>query len=125
MTKHAVVFSREQIQELLEGELKYDLRFFKKRPEFLNKLNIGDIIFFRKSRGEVIGQFEVGKLIIVENLDAEDQNVLKSLGILENFENQLKENSIMVVIQIEKLEQLITSPVEIDKRSRKEWVLVK
>lgn len=125
MTKHAVVFKREQIQELLEGELKYDLRFFKKRPEFLNKLNIGDIIFFRKSRGEVIGQFEVGKLIIVENLDAEDQNVLKSLGILENFENQLKENSIMVVIQIEKLEQLITSPVEIDKRSRKEWVLVK
>lgn len=125
MTKHAVVFKREQIQELLEGKLKYDLRFFKKRPEFLNKLNIGDIIFFRKSRGEVIGQFEVRKLIIVENLDAEDQNVLKSLGILENFENQLKENSIMVVIQIEKLEQLITSPVEIDKRSRKEWVILK
>src|SRR3989344_2729164 len=109
--KHVVSFKDFQVQKLLAVELQFDVRFYKKRPEFLNRLNISDIIFFRKYRKEVVGQFQVRKLVIIESLDTEDVKVLKSLGIEENFENQLKENSVMVVIQIENLEQLITSPI--------------
>lgn len=128
--RHVVVFSSGQIKDLLSGKLKFDLRFFKKRPHFLNSLSIGDIIFFRKKRGEIIGQFEAGKLIIIERIENRDWKIVKEaggdeIGLLEQeFAEKVLENNTLLIIQINNLEQLITSPIEIDKRSRKEWIVV-
>lgn len=130
--KHVVVFSAEDVGKLLKGELEFDLRFFKKKPEFLKELNVGDVIYFRKSRREILGEFEVGKLIIIEKPEMGDWDWIKSLnhesrirnyGKAE-FEEKIKGNNVLIIIQIKKLEQLITSPVEIYKRSRKEWTVL-
>ncbi len=128
--RHAVSFSSEQIKDLLSGKLKFDIRFYKKRPEFFKSLSVGDIIFFRKKRGEIIGQFEAGKLILVERLEAGDWSWIKEAGggkwgiDEKEFEELVNMNSIMLIIQIKNLEQLITSPLELPKGSRKEWIIV-
>lgn len=146
--KHIVSFTDVKIQKLFSGRLNYDLRFFIKKPEFLSKLSVGDIVYFRKKQGEVLGQFSVEKLIIVENFEVRDWNWIKEInnfvipGLTRNpeqnkpgsqikfgmtqqdFEKFAYENSILIIIQIDKLEQFITSPIEIDKRSKKEWIVL-
>lgn len=124
--KHLVVFTEKQAQELLNGQLKFDVRFFKKKPEFLSKIAAGDIVYFRK-KGEVLGQFEIGKIIIIENSGIGDWDLIRGFesGLnREVFETKTRENNILVIIQITKLEQFITSPIEIDKRSKKEWIIL-
>lgn len=127
--KHVVVFNKEQIGKLLNGELIYEVWFYKKKPDFLSKLSAGDLIYFRE-RGEIKGQFEVGSLIFAQKPDIGSWKWIKEVGdgkldlTREQFLEQIKENSILLIIQIDKLEQLITSPIEIDKRSKKEWVVL-
>jgi len=127
--KHVVVFNKEQIGKLLNGELIYEVWFYKKKPDFLSKLSAGDLIYFRE-RGEIKGQFEVGSLIVAQKPDIGSWKWIKEVGdgkldlTREQFLEQIKENSILLIIQIDKLEQLITSPIEIDKRSKKEWVVL-
>lgn len=128
--KHVVVFSAGDVEKLLNGELKFDLRFFKKKPGFLKELNVGDTIYFRKSRREILGEFEVGKLIIIEKPEMGDWGWIKEVGGgrwevgEEIFKAKAQEHSVFLIIQIKKLEQLITSPVEMYKRSRKEWIVL-
>lgn len=129
--RHLVVFPEVHIQKLLTGELKTDFRFFKKRPDFFDKIHIGDLVFFRKSKGDVLGQFEIGKLILVEKLEREDWKFIKQIGEQigfdlnqEEFEEKEFANRVLLVIQITKLEQFITPPIEIEKRGKKEWVVL-
>lgn len=128
---HIVVFEKNQIQGLLEGNLKAVFFFFKKKSPILGKIHPGDIIYFRKSRREVLGQFEIGKLIIVEKLEAADWKWIKEIGKLAEagltqaeFEEKAGIEKILLIIQIIKLEQFITPPIEIDKRSKKKWIII-
>lgn len=129
--KHVVVFSAEGVKKLLDGKLEFEFKFFKKKPEFLNELSVGDIVFFRRKQGDVLGQFEVGKLIIIERLEIEDWRLVEQIAkdsvsylSKEKFRELADINQIMLIIRIEKLEQFITSPIEIDKRSKKEWRII-
>lgn len=127
--KHLVLISSSEAEEIISGKSKYIARFFKRKPEFLSKLSVGDIVFFRK-KGEILGQFEIGKLITIERLDVGDWKLVKEIGSLgldlsrEQFIEKIKDNNALIVIQIEKLEQFITSPIEVDKRSKKEWIIL-
>lgn len=127
---HVATFSEEQIRNLLSGSLKIDFRFFSRKSDVLNKIHSGDLVFF-KSRGEVLGQFEIGKLIIVEELEEADWNWIKEIGKPLNFgltkpefEEKVDMRKILMIVQIIKVEQFITPPIEIDKRSKKEWIIL-
>lgn len=124
MARHAVLIYSQELTDIISGKQKYLTRSFKKKPEFLRGLSYADTIYFRQKRGEILGQFIIGKLIIVERWGSEDEKLFKDLKIFTNSQNTPVENSIVIIIQIEKLEQLITSPVEIDKRSQKEWIVL-
>lgn len=128
--KHLGIFTDQQIQKLFKGQLKYDFRFFSRKSDVLNKIHSGDLVFF-KSRGEILGQFEIGKLIIVEELEAADWNWIKEIGkpgesglTQAEFEEKAGMDVTLMIIQITKLEQFITSPIEIDKRSKREWIVL-
>lgn len=124
--RHLVSFNDSKIQKILKGELGFDLRFFKEKPEFLRQLSVGDKVFLRKA-SEVLAQFEVGKVVVIENAESQDfeivKNFIKHLNRVE-FEKSLSKNSIIMLIQIDKLEQLITSPIEVPYNLRKEWLVL-
>ena len=124
MNRHLVLISDTEFKEFLSGEANYLVRFFKKKMDFLEKLSVGDLVYFKKMKGEVLGQFNVGKVVLVENLEVRDFQVLRqfSKGISrEVFDKKLDENNTMVIVGIEKLEQFITSPIDVPTRLRKEW----
>ena len=92
----------------------------------MSRLQKGDLIYLRKRQGEVLGQFNVGKVILIEGVENNDFKVLKDyLKDLTKgfFEEKVYQNSIIIVVQIEKLEQFITSPINTPK-SRKEWIVL-
>lgn len=126
--KHVVVFSENEIKRLLSGQLVYLIKFFKKRLDFLKELAVGDLVYFRKSKGEILGQFFIVKLIVIERLETGDWEGVKIY--LRNsmtkavFEEKLTENNILVIAQIKKLEQFITSPIEIPGKPRKGWIVL-
>ena len=129
--KHLVIFSDLQIGQLLNGQLKTDLRFFKKKSDALGKIHSGDLVFFRKARGEILGQFEIGKLIVIEKMEKGDWGFIKGIGEKFGFDLKREEfeeievaDKTLLIIQITKVEQFITPPIEIDKRGKKEWVVL-
>jgi len=127
MQRHLVLISDLEFEKILTGTERYLLRFFKKKQEFINRLNVGDIVFFKIKRGEVLGQFNVGKIVLIEKLDDGDFKILKEFSVnltKGEFEKKLQENNIVLVVQIDNLEQFITSPVDVPPRSRKEWVVL-
>lgn len=124
MNRHIATITGSEYDQLISGTRNYLLKFFKKKPDFLGKLSLGDTVFFKKEKGEIAGQFEIGKLIVIENPDGEDW------GLVEKYEKGLTREKyldwiltfrFLLFLKIDKLEQLITSPVETNKRSKKEW----
>lgn len=130
MNKHIILVSETESKDLILGTAGYLFRFHKRKPEFLDKLTSGNLIFFKGKKGDILGQFEVGKIIIIERVENRDWKIVEAIGEKElgvgeeQFIEKIRENSYLVIIQINKLEQLITSPVEIDKRSKKEWIVL-
>jgi len=130
MKKHLVLISASEAEEILSGKSEYLLRFFRKRPDFFKVLASGDLIYFRKKGSEVLGQFLVGKLLVVEGIGKGDWEWIEKVisdqwkGKREEFIEKANENSTLVIIQIEELEQFITSPIDVPKNSRKEWIVL-
>lgn len=125
MQKHLVLTTDLEFEEIISGRMTYLVRFFKKRFEFLNQLTSDDLVFLKKGK-EVLGQFNVGKIVLIENFDESDFKVLQEFSrgfSMEVFKKMALENGVMVIVQIEKLEQFITSPVDLPK-SKKEWIVL-
>lgn len=128
MKKHLVLSFKSEFERIVVGETKYLLRFFKKRRDFLKELQSGDLVFLKVGK-EILGQFIIGKVIVVENFQEEDLDWIRKIigegDVLEkvNSGNFLHKNSIALIVKIEKIEQLITSPIEIPI-VRKDWVIL-
>lgn len=129
MSKHLVLINDSELANIISGKAGYLVKFFKKRTETLGKIASGDLIYFKKKQGEILGQFEIGKLITIEKLDVGDWKLIQEVGggmldlRKEVFSKKLEENNILLIIQIIKLEQFITSPIEAP-RGRKEWMVL-
>ena len=131
MNRHIVTVTDFESEQLFLGTINYLFKFFKKKPGFIDKLSVGNIVFFKKKKGEILGQFEVGKIIIIERVENRDWRLVKEITggsetflSKEKFQELVEKNSILLIIQIDKLEQFITSPIEIDKRSKKGWIVL-
>jgi hypothetical protein len=125
MQRHLVLTTDDEFQEIISGRMTYLVRFFKKKFEFLFELSSDDLVFLKKGK-EVLGQFNVGKIIMIEELEIKDLRIVNQfvMGMSEeDFVKRLDENRVMVIVQIEKLEQFITSPVDLPK-SKKEWIVL-
>jgi hypothetical protein len=124
MRRHIVIISEDEYEELLSGSRNYICKFFKRKPEFLSLISAGDTVFLRNPKSDILGQFEIGKIICIENPAPEDYEIIKKAesGIGgDEFEDIAMSNQVIITLKIDKLEQLITSPIELDKRSKKEW----
>ena len=126
MNRHLVLTTSLEFENIISGKQSFLIRFFKKRFEYLQSLKRGDLIYLRKKGGEIIAQFNAGKLVFTDPVQPQDYKLLKIFSgdfSKEFFEEKLRENTIMVIIRIEKLEQFITSPIDVPN-SKKDWVII-
>jgi hypothetical protein len=92
MNRHIATIKESEFDQLISGKRNYLVKFFKKKPDFLGKLSLGDTVFFKKEKGEITGQFEIGKLVIIENPDREDW------GLVEKYENGLTREKYLDIV---------------------------
>lgn len=116
MKKYLVIVKDLELQGILSGSQQFLIRGFKKRPEFLGLVAVGDLVYFRLSKGEVLGQFVVGGVALIEGVEMIEKYAEGSVQYAENM-------NVLLVVKVEKLEQFIASPIEVPK-SRKEWVVL-
>ncbi len=127
MTKHLILITDFEYTEIISGKTEFIVRFFKKGVEIVKEIESGDIVYFRRKNGEVLGQFEIGKLILAEKFGTEDIKIFTQFikGLKQdNFKEMMDQKNAMIIIQIENLEQFITSPID-QPRSKKKWVVIK
>ena len=128
MQRHLVLTTDSEFRAIISGKIQCIIRFFKKRQEFLGRVKSGDLVFL-KVKKEILGQFLIGKMVLVEKIGDEDFSFIKNLKGLENnlhedsFKKSVDRNSIVLIAQIDKLEQLITSPIDVPQ-VRKDWVIL-
>lgn len=123
MKKHLAIFTKEEIKKIFSGKKNIDIRLSQKRISPFGRVNIGDIVYIKPPGEEVVGQFIVKKVISFEGLEIEDWKVLKSgYGVKDAF--SLKNPKFATLIFIDQVEQFITSPIKLEKKDLRGWVVL-
>ena len=132
--KHLAIFTKSAALEVLEGRKTIETRFSLKKIAPFGRVSVGDIVYIKISGGDIIGQFWIAKVIYFEGLDQKDWELIKnnfgdrlSLGSdLENqkFFTQKSASKFGTLIFIDKVEQLITSPIKFIKHDQRGWVVL-
>lgn len=123
--RHLVRVSDFEVENIISGKDKFLIRFFKKRVEFMGNLAVGDLVYLRRGN-KVLGQFVTGKIVFIEGIDETFKLEIESFKLYfsqDEYRDLLVKNRFLLVLQINKVEKFITSPVEIPD-SRKEWIVL-
>lgn len=134
MRKHLAIFSKEVLQELYQGKKTIETRFSKKKLPPYGEVGVGDIVYIKPSGEDINGQFIVKKVIFIEGLELKDWQFLQkyygnklSLGTSQNEQDFFKNNNdkgFATLIFISNIEQFITSPIKIEKKDKRGWVVL-
>lgn len=123
MKKHLAIFSKEEVRKIFSGKKNLDIRLSKRKISPFGRINIGDIVYIKPPGEEVVGQFIVKKVISFERLEIEDWKVLKSgYGVKDAFPS--KNPKYATLIFIDQVEQFITSPIKLEKKDLRGWVVL-
>lgn len=132
--KHLAILQKSAIKAIISGEKTIETRFSIKKIAPFGLVNVGDIVYMKPPGEELAGQFAVTKVLSLEGLDQADWNWIKekftqsiSFGTAEELKNYFKEHSKSKYgsfIYIGKVEQFVTSPIKIEKRDLRGWVVL-
>lgn len=134
MKKHLAIMRRSTIEAILTGRKSIETRFTKFRIVPFGVVERGDLIFMKPPGGEIVGQFRVKKVISFEGIDKDDiKRIFDDYGDRIQTGNsgedmryqQDKQNaSYGTLIFIADSERFITSPIKIQKRDLRAWVVL-
>jgi hypothetical protein len=134
MKKHLAIFTRNAIKAIVSGQKTVETRFSKKKIAPFGMVNVGDIIYMKPPGEELSGQFVATKIISIEGLDEKDWEWIKtefgqkiSFGSVAEMKNYYKEHEgskFATIIQMGKIEQFVTSPIKIEKRDLRGWMVL-
>ncbi len=134
MKKHLAIFSPEAVKQIFSGSKTIETRFSLKRIAPFGEVNVGDLVYIKPIGKEIAGQFLVKKVISVEGLGEEDLKIIwdsygKEISFGDDkldqlyFENKIKSNY-GTIIFLTKVEQFLTSPIKIEKKDHRGWVVL-
>lgn len=134
MKKHLAIFTRNAIKAIISGEKTVETRFSKKKIAPFGVVSVGDVVYMKPPGEELAGQFEVTKVISLEGIDEADWKWIKneygekiSFGTVAEMKNYFKEHQnsrYATIIYIGKIEQFVTSPIKIEKKDLRGWVVL-
>lgn len=127
---HLAIFTEPFLSLLLKGEKSIESRFsINKVPPF-EKVSEGDIVFVKKSGGEVIGYFIAGKASYYSapneaKLEHIKKNFSKAIGThcVNGFWESRHHAKHISLIEVKFITKL--KPLKIDKRDRTAWSIVR
>lgn len=134
MKKHLAIFTPSVLDQILNGRKTIESRFSQKRMDPYGKIEVGDIVYCKPTGGEISAQFRVTKVIYIEGLTKNDLELIRkeygekiSLGSKEIDDKFFKDKETAnfgTLIFFDTLEKFIVSPVKIEKRDKRAWVVL-
>lgn len=125
---------RSTIEAILTGHKSVETRFTKFRIVPFGVVARGDLIFMKPPGEEIVGQFRVKKVFYFEGMDAGDvKRIFEDFGDRIQTGNsgediryqQDKQNANYgTLIFIADSERFITSPIKIQKKDLRAWVVL-
>lgn len=132
--KHLAILSKEAIQRIFAGEKTIETRFSVNKIPPFGIISCGDTVYMKPPGGEIIGRFEVKKVIFFDGWQVKDWEIIKdhfwgqiSLGKKDADEDFIKKHNkakFATLIFIGKVEQFITSPIRVRKKDLRGWVVL-
>jgi hypothetical protein len=134
MQKHLAILYPEVIKQIFSGQKTIETRFSKSKIAPFSQIKVGDLVYMKPPGKDIQGQFWVNKVISFENLDSADLEYIKkhygdklSLGSRNQdqaFFELKKDAKYGTLIFIGRVDQLITSPIKLEKRDQRGWVVL-
>ncbi len=134
MKRHLAIFTPSVADQILNGKKTIETRFSKHKIAPFGVVEVGDLVLVKPVGQEIKGQFWVQKLISFQGLTKKDWELIKihygkdlSLGSQElddNFFNGKNESVFGTLIFIGRVEKFLTSPVKIEKKDRRGWIVL-
>ena len=134
MTKHLAIMKPAVIQAVLSGRKTIESRFSQAKIVPFGVVAPGDLVYMKEPGGEIIGQFRVKKVYSYQGLNPEDiEHLIKQYGQQIDSGNKVEDQAYWksklqsrygTLIFISGVERLITSPIRIQKRDQRGWVVL-
>ena len=126
--------SKEVIALIFMGKKTIESRFSQKRIVPFGAVEIGDKVYLKSPGGDIKGQFKASKVIYFAGLEKDDWELIRSkygpqisLGDSEQDEQFFKKHKtakFATLIFITAVEQFITSPIKIEKKDLRGWMVL-
>lgn len=129
MKKHLAIFTPDLADKILTGEKTIESRFSKTKLIPFAQIGCGDIVYIKISGKEIIGQFVVEKVIFYEGLNKSDlekikQDYGKQIAADESFWRDKKTSRYASLIFIKQSTRFLVSPVKIEKKDQRGWMVL-
>jgi hypothetical protein len=126
--KHLAIFDPKTIHKIFNGEKTVDARFSKNRIAPFGTIAAHDMVLIKESGGEVVGEFEVLRIISYDNLSREQISKIR-----RDYNKQIKMDSLYwhekedakygTLIFMENVQPVLI-PLHIRKHDRRPWVVL-
>lgn len=129
MKKHIAIFVGGAIGKIFSGEKTMESRFSLHKVLPYGEVSKDDIIFLKKSAGDIVGQVFVDNVLYYDNLKPQTIEILKKeyqkeLATDEDYWQKKSKSRFATLIFLKKPEKFL-SPMKYKKRDRRGWVVVK
>ncbi len=126
MKSHLAIFTPATVKQLFSGKKTIEIRLSQRKIPPFNEVSVGDLVYIKPLKGDVEGRFLVKKVISFESPTEEDLEFLNKKYTKKSLQNlNLKTNQrFITVIFLDQVEQFITSPVKIEKKDLRGWMVL-
>ncbi|HEY5600623.1 MAG TPA: hypothetical protein VIK81_00880 [Patescibacteria group bacterium] len=123
------IFEGDAIEKILLGEKTIDGRFSQKRLPPFGVVSKGDLVYLKRSGGEVKGQFLVDRVIFFDHPTKEEIADIRTkykskLSLSDSFWFSHPQINYLTLMFIELPQNLITQPKFV-KKDLRGWVVLK
>ena len=128
MKQHIAIFIGDAIENILAGKKTMDSRFSLGRIVPYEAVAKDDIIFLKKSGGDIFGKVLVDNVLYYDHLRPESIAILrkeysKELCTEDKFWQKKAKSKFATLIFLKKAERFLT-PLKFHKKDRRPWVII-
>lgn len=134
MRTHLAIFSKTAIKQIFAGNRKVEIRFSLRRVPPFEAVSMEDLVYIKPPGEDVVGRFLVKKVIFIEGVDSSDwdfiakyfdnRTSLKNKESIRKYFEIHKSAKYATLIFFDRVEQFIVSPIKINKRDSRGWVVL-
>lgn len=124
---HLGIFAEPYLTFMLEGKKTIESRFSQKRIAPFNQITKDDIVFIKKSSGNVLGYLTIKEILFfdlnITSIDSIKEKYSRELCVDESFWNQKRYSKYATLIIIDEIFKL--EPFKINKKGMQTWIVLK